>query len=60
MLEFLTIVGLLSLGLGGILGIAGIYVFIKHHKNGALFLGTILVLLGLGILFLTSKMSASI
>lgn len=60
MIDFLAILGLLTLVLGATLGLAGLYVFIKHHKNGALFLGTILTLLGLGILFLASKLSVAI
>ncbi|MEN8693827.1 MAG: hypothetical protein ACN4GG_09575 [Akkermansiaceae bacterium] len=60
MIDFLAILGLLTLALGATLGLAGLYVFYKHHKNGALFLGTILTLLGLGILFLASKLSVAI
>ena len=60
MIDFLAILGLLTLILGAVLGLTGVYIFIKHHKNGALFLGTLLTLLGLGILYLASKMSAAV
>lgn len=60
MIQFLAAFGLFAIILGGVLGLLGIYMFWKHRKNGALFLGTIIVLLGLGVLVIASKMSASI
>lgn len=58
MIQFLTAFGLFAIILGGILGSLGFYIFWKHRKNGALFLGTLIVLIGLAALVITSKMNA--
>lgn len=60
MIEFLTTTGLFAIIIGGLLGFAGIWMFWKRRKNGALFLGTIIVLIGLGILVITSMMIAEV
>ncbi|MDB4411968.1 hypothetical protein N9170_00650 [Akkermansiaceae bacterium] len=60
LIQFLAALGLLSLALGAFLGIAGVWVLWKHHKNGALFLGLILISIGVVVLLIASKISDSV
>lgn len=60
MVDFLAILGLFTLILGAALGFAGLYALVQHRKNGALFLGTLLILVALAILYLASKMNAMV
>ncbi|MGJ8695082.1 MAG: hypothetical protein ACSHYF_02105 [Verrucomicrobiaceae bacterium] len=60
LLQFLVALGLLSLALGAILGLAGIWAFLKYRKNGALFLGTTLVITGVIVLSIAHHLSAAV
>jgi multidrug transporter EmrE-like cation transporter len=59
-IQFLAALGLLSLGMGSLLAMAGIWSLWKHRKNGAFFLGMTLILIGIIVLSLAHRISTSV
>ena len=60
LIQFLAALGLLSLALGAFLGIAGVWSLWKYKKNGALFLGLGLIVIGIIALSIAHRMSSAV